>query len=416
MMLQKILIIALVIIVCAQLPAEELDDNTLMGIEKINEIIFLVSNFYVENRDAQQIFLGAAEGMIRQLGSGARLFKDIEAYEKYMRDETNSVKYGISFIVRGGWHQVVNFHEFGLLSRLDLEPGDVLYNIGDIFLDNYTTDELFLILYRAILKDGPDKLTIRRTGINIPVEIDLGIEPDYSAYKLKRQQIEEIERAVLSGSGIMDILERLQLKEDRLVEHLILNKLSVIRLTAINSLSYPLFRDYLYKANNMSRTLAIDMRNCSAYSFEEIRPFLDLFIDRAYLGYYELKNGKKTKLYSDDSKNSFINRLPVTLFVSRQTYWFAEYFAQLLHDHLNAFVIGEKSFGRGDYKELYSLLDSRYYLLISTGILYTAKSRTTFKNGVVIDKDLSPGGITYTDEEYKAFLNTAQERLSSLLR
>ncbi len=415
-MKKTLLVIILLLFITPKFMCSDLDDGTLRGIEKINEIMFLVSNFYVENKSPQQIFIGAAEGMIRRLGAGAELFHDLKGYEEYKKRGGDSLKSGINFLARGGWNQVVNVHDFGLFLNLGLMPGDILYNIGDKYLDNMTADELIMTIYRAMLEKKGLKLTLKRANLTVPTDIDLDKDPDYSAYDLKKADIETLENDALSGSPNFILADRLKLKRDAMVDHIVLNNLSVIKIRALNSKTYPVFHEYLAKANNISRVLALDLRNCSSSSFESIKPFLRLFIKNRYIGYYEVKNGKKNKLYIGEEDIEPLNSLPVTVFISRQTYWYAEFFAQLLKDHINAYIIGEKSFGRGDYKELYSILDGRYFLLISTGKLYTLKSRTAYKDGVMIDKEINPADIIYTDEEYRDFLYSAQERISSLIR
>lgn len=414
--MKKIIILALLTMFLANhiSMASSLDDETLKGIEKINEIMFLVSNFYVESRGVEDIFMGATLGMIRSLGAGAQIFNDLSDYEHHLYIQRNIMKFGATFNQRRGFHQVVSVYEHGILSSLELMPGDTLYSIGNLYLDNLETIDLVFLLYQAMLSEEDLMLTIRRVNLDMPLEINLNTDPDYSAYNLKESRIKEIESSILNNHFDMSIFSDFELKEEHLIEHIVLNNLSIIRINTINKEIFPLFIKYVKQANKSSKVIALDLRRAVGINMNDIESFLSIFLTNEYIGYYELNSGKKEKLYIDLNED-FTNKLPIAVFVSRQTYWYAEYFAQLLKDHISAYIIGENTFGRGDYKELYSLLDNRFYMLISTGILYSQKNRTTFQKGLKPDKEIKPEDLLYSAEEYKLLMNAAQEKISYLI-
>lgn len=394
--------------------SSELDDKTLKDIERINEIMYLIRNFYVEERDVSDIFTGAALGMIRGLGGGARVFSDYNDYEDYIKSERRVMDFGFDISRKAGWFRVISVHEHGLFKALKLFPGDVLYSIGDVYLDDVSREGLIFLLYRAILKDDNLKLTLRRANENIPSNIELDFPPDYTAYDISCDRVREIEEQVLQGNFDLALLDSFVLKREYLIDHTILNDLSIITISSFREDIAELFNKYVKEANGSSKVLALDLRNAGAYGFDDIRPFLNAFLNKENIGYYKLRDLQKEGLYIEP-KDQFKNKLPMVIFVSRQTYWFAEYFVQLLKDHAGAYIIGENTFGRAEYRQLYSLLEDRYFLLVSTAVLYSSLNNTHYNEGVSPHKEINPQDDIYSLEEHKLFIDTAQQKISSLL-
>ena len=397
-------------------PAQaRVDDTDLAGIQRMNEIMQLIRNFYVEEKGVTQLFVGATRGLLKPLANGAKLFTSLQQYQQHIADSRRHVVYGIVLVKHRGWYRVVCKYPFGIFKHLDLRPGDTLYQIGDRYLDNISYEVLVYMLYRSMLReDLPDNaIGVRRQGQDLPIDVPLSVPVDYSCYSTDSATIALLEDKVRNAIGPdVSLLKELALDPSFLVEYRVLNDLHYIRLNALTPQSHHIFTPLLAEANQMGKALVIDLRTAYGYTLEDLKLFLKPFVNRSYFGFYQLKSGKTKKLYVDDPSSG--NTLPVILFVSRQTYWYAEFFAQLLKD-MGAYVIGESSFGRGDYKQVFSLLDGRYYLYISTGKLFSPRSITCYQKGVKPDRAIQAADFTYSSQEEALFFEVVQKIMPGLI-
>jgi len=136
-----------------------------------NEVLNLISTYYVEDVEADSLIDGAIIGMLDQLDPHSN-YMDAERFSRL--DERNRGTYsgiGISFAIRDGHLTVISPLEGGPSSELGIRPGDVITHIEGESAYDIKEQEVFDKLRGP--KGTKVSVTIRRPGESEPIDYEI---------------------------------------------------------------------------------------------------------------------------------------------------------------------------------------------------------------------------------------------------
>jgi carboxyl-terminal processing protease len=311
--------------------------NTLNHFQKINYILKVVDNVYVDEPDIDKVMEGAIEGMLKALDPHSSYIpadKQKEVEEDFVGHFGGI---GIEFEIKDKYLTVVSAIPDTPSDRIGLMPGDKIIRIDKKTAFDITTEEVFKRLKGPV--GTKVNITIARSGLEEPM--------DY-----------EIIRAAIP---IYSVIAECML-DDKITGYISINrfanKTSAELENALNML----------EAKGMKR-LILDLRGNPGGLLDQAVEVVDKFIDKGKLIVY-------TKGRYKDFDDSFYStsaathkKVPMIVLIDAGSASASEIVSGALQDHDRAFILGARSFGKGLVQRPFELGDgsvaritiSRYY-------------------------------------------------------
>ena len=136
--------------------------------------------------------------------------------------------------------------------------------------------------------------------------------------------------------------------------------------------------------NQGAKRLLFDMRNNGGGYVSELTEMLDFLLPEGPIFRSETKGGRETVTESDENCVD----LPMATLVNADTYSAAEFFAAQLQESVGAYIVGEKTSGKG-YSQQAIPLPNGGALNLSTGRYRTGAGVSLIGTGVTLDGELS---------------------------
>ncbi len=146
--------------------------------------------------------------------------------------------------------------------------------------------------------------------------------------------------------------------------------------------------------------IIFDVRNNTGGQLESVVDMLDMLLPEGTILTQTDKNGEKIAEYTSDSEQISI---PMTVLVNETTASAAELFACALKDYGKAFLVGQKTYGKGCAQTTYTLSDGS--ILVLTTSMYNPPSSDNY-DGVGIVPSFE---ISLTDEQKLHFHELNEE-------
>lgn len=318
---------------------------------KLHELQRLIEKKYIGETDPASLEDGAAAGMIEAMGDRWSYYipaSQMEAHEEAMANAYVGV--GITILLEkkedGFYIQQVNpngpAHDAGIL------PGDILVGV-----EGQTTEEMLSEDAKELIR-GPEG-----TSVNVTILRD-GEKKDFT---LERRTIEvdvAVGKMVTEDIGLVTIVNF----DDRCAEEAI---------EAIEDLR-----------SQGAKKLIFDVRfNPGGYAHELVE-VLDYLLPEGELFRTVDYKGREDV---DMSDANYLD-IPMAVLVNEDSYSAAEFFAAALRDYEAAFVVGQKTFGKGYFQTTYRLMDGSA-VNISIGKYFTPKGVSLAGVGITPDIELN---------------------------
>jgi carboxyl-terminal processing protease len=152
-------------------------------------------------------------------------------------------------------------------------------------------------------------------------------------------------------------------------------------------------------------SLIVDLRNCHEGEIGEAIQFINLFLQKETIGYFEKKNGIRNNLACP--KEAQLSHLPLVIWTNQATMGPAEIVANVLKAEKNARIIGRQTLGLAAKQSLFTLEDGSGALLTSA-IFHPASKDKLWLKGVKPDiniKEDKQSKASYLEETQKIILN-----------
>lgn len=159
--------------------------------------------------------------------------------------------------------------------------------------------------------------------------------------------------------------------------------------------------DLLPKLETQTKPLILDLRDCSEGEIEEAQSFLNIFLQREEIGYFEKRGGQRESLSL--SEKPLLGELPVIIWTNQATIGPSEVVAGVLSKFREAKIIGRKTPGLVSKKELIPLEDGSG-LLLTSAVYYLNEEKAIWNEGIKPDVEIEidrTTSQTYLEETIK---------------
>jgi len=331
-----------------------------------NVFDFIIRN-YVEEVDPRVIFEGAMSGMFGALEDPYSSFLT-EADMKDMNDTTQGSFGGVGLNIipfrpkpdgKLTYVEVASPIEDTPGWRAGINPGDLITEINGISTGTLTMDEVL-----GMLRGTPGetvRLVIRRgERMEFPVTITRAII-----------EVPTVKHAMIGSTGYLKLLTFTPYTADRARE-------------AINE----------FQANNY-RSLILDLRNNYGGLLNSAVEISNLFLDGGLVVRTRSRIRSENHDFNATRSTLVPADIPVIVLINRGSASASEIVAGALKDRGRAYLVGEKTYGKGSVQQIYPISNTGFK--ITTARYYTPSDVNIDKIGIPPDREvLFP---EYTEED-----------------
>jgi len=332
-----------------------------------NVFDFIIRN-YVEEVDPRVIFEGAMNGMFGALEDPYSTFLT-ESDMKDMNDTTQGSFGGVGLNITKAvtprpdgkpmWVEVASPIEDTPGWRAGISPGDFITEINGIPTETIDMDEVL-----GMLRGTPGesvRLVIRRgERMEFPVTITRAII-----------EVPTVKHAMIGDTGYLKLLTFTPMTADRAREAII-----------------------DFQAHNY-KSLILDLRNNYGGLLNSAVDIANLFLDGGLVVRTRSRIRSENRDFNANRTTLVPANIPVIVLINRGSASASEIVAGALKDRGRAYLVGEKSFGKGSVQQVYPLSGAGFK--ITTARYYTPSDVNIDKIGIPPDREvLFP---EYTEED-----------------
>jgi carboxyl-terminal processing protease len=339
--------------------AQGRDPDTRRYTAIIQNVFDFIRQHYVEEVDPQTIFEGAMSGMFNALGDPYSSFlpeKEISSLNDTTQGSFGGVGLYISKPVgeqAGGkpsYVEVASPIEDTPGWRAGINPGDLIIKINDESTDILTMDEVL-----ARLRGVPGavvNLVIRRgEKLEFPVTLTRAII-----------EVPTVKYAMIGDIGYVRILTFTPNTTERTREAL----------------------DHFKREN--ARSLVIDLRNNYGGLLQAAVGVCDLFLEGGVVVSTRSRIDGENAVFNARQATAIPATMPIVTLINRGSASAAEIVAGALKDRGRAYLVGEKSFGKGSVQQVYPM--DRVGFKLTTARYYTPSDVNIDKVGIPPDREV----------------------------
>jgi len=319
----------------------------------IEQYNYILDNYY-GNIDKKQLITDAIEGMFSSLDDYSQVIdQESNSFSITLQGEYEGVGIEITSDIYGNII-VVNVYDETPAYKVGIRPGDIMIKFNDTDLSGKTTSELVTMIASA----NEMRLTVSRND-------------EEMTFNVKREKI---------------ILESVK-------SEMLENKIGYIDVDIFAANTKEQFEKALTELENKKmKSLIIDLRDNTGGHLSAVEEMLSLFLNKNHIIYQtEDKNGVE-KTYSKGNKDK---KYKIVILQNGLSASASEIMSAALSEELNAYIIGNTSFGKGTVQTLKDVNSDLQYK-VTTKRWLTPKGN--WVNGVGVKADLE---VTLNEEYYQ---------------
>lgn len=312
-------------------------NDTLKYFKKMNYILRIVDNVYVDEPDNEKMMEGAIEGLLQGLDPHSTYIpaEEQKEVEEDFKGEFGGI--GIEFEIKHKYLTVVSPIPDTPSDRLGLQPGDRIIRIDGKTAVGITTNEVFKRLKGKI--GTKVEITVARVGVDKPLEF-------------------EINRAAIP---VYSVIAKCML-DDKKTGYISVNRFAYKTATEIEEALQSL------EKSGMSQ-LILDLRGNPGGLMDQAIEVVDKFLDAGKMIVYTKGRFKDFDDEYFSTKQATHEKMPIIILIDAGSASASEIVSGALQDHDRALILGTKSFGKGLVQRPFDLGDgsvaritiARYY-------------------------------------------------------
>jgi carboxyl-terminal processing protease len=327
----------------------------------LQKVFEFIRQRYVEDVDPQALYEGAMTGMFGALGDPHSVF----LHESEMADYRENVIQGtyggvglyISKPVRERpdgtppYVEVASPIEDTPGWRAGLKPGDLIIAINEEATDALSMDEVL-----ARLKGAP--------GVEVRLRIRRGKNLEFPV---------SLTRAVI---------------EVPTVKQAMIGDIAYLRLISFSAMTVERTREALERFKTLGyKSLILDLRNNYGGLLQAAVGIGDFFLDEGVVVTVKSRIPSETSSFNAKKNTLIPLDVPVVVLINRGSASASEIVAGALKDRGRAYLVGEKSFGKGSVQQIYPL-DNKSGFKLTTARYYTPSDVNIDKIGIPPDREV----------------------------
>ncbi len=317
-----------------------------------NDVLSLIENNYVEEKETSELIDGAITGMIKKLDPFSQFMKPDAA--KLMKSETKGFfgGLGIKITIRKKWLTVITPIPGTPAFRKGILPGDKIIKI-----DGKSTEDIDVM--------GAVKQLRGKPGTKVTITIARDKDKDtqdvtITRAKIKIESVPEAKSRML-GDGI-----------------------GYIQVTEFNEKTPADFaKIYTEFEQAKMKALILDLRNNPGGLLTSAVAVSKHFLEKDQLVVYT-KGRRKNSDFKFYTEKTLHKKIPLVVLVNHGSASGAEIVAGAVKDWGRGILLGEKTFGKGSVQSLINLSDGSE-LRLTTAKYYTPKGICIHETGIEPD-------------------------------
>ena len=350
---------------------ENAQRNTRRYTDTIQQVFNFIQRHYVEEVDAKVIFEGAMTGIFNALQDPYSVYLT-ESEMKDLNDTTQGSFGGVGLYIskpigerpdgKPPYVEVASPIEDTPGWRAGINPGDLIISINGEPTDKLSLDE---VLARLRGKPGVViELVIRRgERLEFPVSLTRAII-----------EVPTIKHAMIGNIGYLKLLTFTPMTADRAAE-------------SINE-----FRSKNYNG------IILDLRNNYGGLLQSAVDTSSLFLDGGVVVSTKSRIPSENQVFNTRRTPIVGDNIPVVVLINRGSASASEIVAGALKDRGRAYLVGEKSYGKGSVQQVYPLDTAGFK--ITTARYYTPSDVNIDKIGIPPDRLVEFPEFTEDDAEH----------------
>ncbi|MDR0290225.1 MAG: S41 family peptidase [Treponema sp.] len=332
----------------------------------IQQVFDFIQRHYVEEVDSKVIFEGAMTGIFEALGDPYSTFLP-ESEMRELNDTTQGTFGGVGLYINKltgdtPYVEVASPIEDTPGWRAGINPGDLIIEINGESTDKLSMDEVL-----ARLRGTPGvvvNLLIRRgERLEFPVALTRAII-----------EVPTAKHEMIGNIGYLKLLNLTPMTADRAAD-------------AINE----------FRKNNY-QGLILDLRNNYGGLLNSAVDVSSLFLDGGLVVSTKSRIPSENQSFNTRRRNLVSSNIPVVVLINKGSASASEIVAGALKDRGRAFLVGEKSFGKGSVQQVYPLDNAGFK--ITTARYYTPSEASIDKIGIPPDRLVRFPEFTDADVEH----------------
>lgn len=285
-----------------------------------DELHYLIEKEFVSEADKALMNEGACRGMVMSLGDRHSYYMSNEEYKSLMENVTGNYRgIGVEVYVNGDKLTVINVFSGTPAYNAGLMTGDIILGV-DSFTFVPEKYEEFIRYLRGISEEGA-----------AVEEMTLNVERQGNAMVVKINRDDISQQTVYKS---------------------IINGVLYIRLTDFTQTTLEEFKNAI-KGHEGYRGVVLDVRSNPGGLLNSVVEISDMLLPESIITYTKNKAGNIQKYRSD---KDFID-IPLVVLINKDSASASEILAASLHDNKKAYLIGEKTYGKGSVQEIFKLSD-----------------------------------------------------------
>ena len=320
------------------------------SLRRFSQVLDMVEQYYVDDVSQTDLVDGALKGMLQELDPHSTMMNKTEFAE--MR-ETNTGKFsgiGVEITSGNGVVLIVSPIEDTPAFRAGLRSGDQILSIDDQFTDQMSLSEAATKMRGA--KGTKVKLLVLHKDKREPVTIEIKRD-DIPYHTVKAKELE---------AGY-----------------------HWIRLTRFSENTSKELKDALAEAKSKGpvKGIVLDLRNNPGGLVDQSINVADMFLDSGVIMSMRGRDEGDEQIYEAKQSKDDI-KAPVVVLVNAGSASASEIVAGALRDQNRAFIVGERTFGKGSVQNVIPLPDGTG-LKLTVALYYTPSGKSIQAEGIVPD-------------------------------
>ncbi|MDR1444107.1 MAG: S41 family peptidase [Treponema sp.] len=363
------LIIGIVFVLASAPPAQaqNVTRNAQWYSSNLQHVFDYIQRHYVEEVDPKTVFEGAINGMFNALGDPYSSFLP-ESEMQDMNETTQGNFGGVGLYITAGDLQGDGTMKYVEVAapmedtpgwRAGINPLDRIIKIGDESTDGLTMNE---VLARLRGQPGQPVTVLLRRGetLEFPVTIVREII-----------EVPTTKYAMIGDTGYLKLLTFTPMTAER----------------ARDALNF-------FKTNNY-KSLILDLRNNYGGLLQSAVDICDLFLDSGMVVSTRSRIASENAVFGAHSPALVPATIPVVVLINRGSASASEIVAGALKDRSRAYLVGERSYGKGSVQKVYALGSTGFKL--TTARYYTPSNVNIDKIGIPPDREVKYPDFTEND-------------------
>ncbi|MFO7728016.1 MAG: S41 family peptidase [Desulfonatronovibrio sp.] len=320
------------------------------SLKKFSQVLHLVEDNYVQDKDREELMQAAIEGMLQKLDphSSYVSLEDLKMMQEEFSGEFGGI--GIQIGMRDNRLVVISPIEDTPADKAGLQTGDMILEVNSKSTQSMSLTEAVRMIRGP--KGEPVELTILSADENKPKKVEI-VRDTIPVHSVRMQELEpgyvQLRITDFKGNTTDELLEEIQnYQEDQDLEGIIL-----------------------------------DLRNNPGGLLDQAVSVSDIFLDGGLVVYTQGRDENQRKDYKASGKTEYADN-PMIVLINAGSASASEIVAGALQDRDRALIIGEDTFGKGSVQSIIPLSDGSA-IKLTIALYYTPDGRAIQAEGIAPD-------------------------------